>query len=247
MRKGLMMTPRDMLLLEHLSLGPATGKSILINIFDAEGSNRKTRERVMLRRLAKHMTEGLIKSTVCPTFKDQIYFLARKAAPIVAARYGWEISHIWVNFNANTVEHDLIAAGCGRKIIMEAGKKKLFELSFIVPECGLKSGNRLKKGVYYPDLLFGIKGAAGTKTFSLEVDCGSISRRDFLGKINYFEGTPVVVTKTWKRLHLLLWYLQSEKIARPVYLTTVGNFIKSGFISCEWQSNSAGGEMRIEL
>ncbi|MBI5847223.1 MAG: hypothetical protein HZB31_04620 [Nitrospirae bacterium] len=238
MRKGLLMTGRDMTLLKHLSVGPTTRKSIFSNIFEVKESNKKTRERVMLRRLAKHELEGLIKSATCPNVKDTIYFLTKKAAPIVASHYGMELSNIWVNYSEKTIEHDLYTSGCAKKIIKEAEEKKMFKLNALVLECGLKNG-KLKKGVYFPDILFGIDGPGRLNIFYLEMDCGTVCRRDFIGKINYFKDRVLVITKTLARIDLLMWYLRAEKISGPVFFSTYKNFSDNSFLTCTWYSNSS--------
>jgi hypothetical protein len=200
----------------------------------------------MLRRLFKHEQEGLINSATCPTVSDAIYFLTKKAAPIVAAKYGMDLSEIWVHFNEYTLEHDLLASGCAKKIIREADEKKLFDLSYLILECSLKK-DKLKKGGYYPDVLFGIKGAERDNMFNLEIDCGTISRKDFIGKISYFQDSVLVVTKTWKRLELLLWYLQVEQVSRPVYLTQFKNFLSKDLLTCMWHSNISKKTVSIEI
>jgi hypothetical protein len=200
----------------------------------------------MLRRLVKHEKEGLINSATCPTVSDTIYFLTKKGAPIVAAKYGMDITDIWVNFNNKTLEHDLIAAGCAKKIFKEAVEKNLFHLAHLIPECGLKT-EKLKKGVFYPDVFIGIRGAEKISAFDLEVDCGSISRKDFMGKINYFRDGILVVTKTSERLDLLLWYLRAGKVTKPVHLTTVKNFHSTDFLSCQWHSNISESPITIKI
>jgi hypothetical protein len=69
------------------------------------------------------------------------------------------------------------------------------------------------------------------------MDCGTISRSDFLGKIAYFRDTILIVTRTLKRLELLLAYLKEEGISKPVYFVTYKELINSTFLSCKWRKN----------
>lgn len=200
----------------------------------------------MTRRLAKHEQAGLIKTAICTNVNDKIYFLTRKAASIAASHYGMELSNIWVNYSEKTIEHDLYTSGCAKKIIKEAQEKKLAKLNNLVLECGLKNG-RLKKGVYYPDILFGIDGPGRLNIFNLEMDCGTVCRRDFIGKIKYFNDRILVITKTVARIDLLLWYIRAEKISKQVYFSTYKNFSANSFLTCMWYSNFSKEPVTIKI
>jgi len=247
MRKKFQMMVRDYKLLKCLSRGPATRRHIYEEIYAKKGSKKETRRRIMIRRLAKLERAGLIASTTCPTVADTIYYLLPQAAPIVASLYGMEVSYIPTNYNANTLQHDLFAAGCHRKIRKDAEDKKLYKLSYVIPECGLKKGSKLKRGVYFPDLLFAIKNGERTDTVYLEVDCGNISRLVFAGKMNYFSGTILVVTQTATRLALLLRYLAADGITKPVYLTTLKSFFAADLPACKWDTNFSKEKVSLDI
>lgn len=237
MRKGIVLTKRDVKLMRHLSFGPSTGKNILMNIFDKEGADSRTRRRVMMRRLVKLEQEGLIARKVSHMYRDYAYTLTKDAVPIVAEQLGVELTSVWASFNDKNIDHDLHVARTARRIVREAEEKHLYELLFLVLECELRRRSRVFKGIYYPDLTFGLQGTGSKKSFDLEVDFGTVTRNDFLGKIRYFEKNILVVTSNEKRLDLLLWYVKDACISKPVYLTTFEELYGETLLTCSWATN----------
>ena len=130
MRKGLVVMPRDKELLRYLSYGPGPGKNIFRKFFAKEAAKDATRRRVMMRRINKIKKGGLIAETTSPLFKDRIYVLLNKAAHMVAAAYGEELSNISTKFNQQHIDHDLYTAICARKIVKEAMELELTAWAF---------------------------------------------------------------------------------------------------------------------
>jgi hypothetical protein len=172
--------------------------------------------------------------------------LSKDAATIVADRDGKELSHIWIKVNEKQILHDLYVANVARKLVKEEEEKSLV-LDYMVPECGLKKGGKLKKGIYYPDLLFAVKGPTQQNRFCFEADCGTISKADFLGKINYFNDTILVVTRTESRLELLLRYLKVERITKLVCLTIFREFMPTALSECTWRTNLSDNLVSLAL
>lgn len=249
MRKGLLLTQRDHELLRHLSLGPSTVGNIFKYFFNTADSNPKTRERVMQRRLRKLEQEDLIRSISSPIVSDRIYALTSHSASIVANDQGIELSNVWVNPNVKNIKHDLYVAGAAKKIYRESEELKLYKLTFLQFEYGLRRIEKLRKGVYLPDIIFAIQGLDNKHIldFNLEVDCGTISRKDFLGKIKYFRDTPLVIINTQKRLSLLKSYLKAARIAKHVYLTTFEEFFYTALPECNWHTNFSENPIKLTL
>lgn len=238
MRKGVLLTPRDFQILLYLSYGPAMVSSIYGNFFSKEDAPKGTRQRVMNRRLQKLEAGGLIIRAVSAVFRNVLFVLAPNAAPLVSSRYGIELTNISVNYTQKKLEHDLLIATVARILIRGQEKEKLYKLSCLLLECCLKREKKPERGDYFPDLLFEIEGPGGkTVVFSFEGDCGTVSRKDFLGKVNFFSGTILILTKTSERLDLLMWYLEYEKIRKPVYLGLFRDlFNKSNILDCKWRT-----------
>jgi hypothetical protein len=135
MRKGVLLTQRDLKLLKFLSMGPISRGGIFKTIFAMEGANTRTRERVMVRRLAKLRAGNLILNATLPNMKDTVYMLTKPGASLVASHYGKELSNILVTFNQKTIEHDMFVAGCARKIHIEAEEEERYTLYYLKLEC----------------------------------------------------------------------------------------------------------------
>lgn len=248
MRKGIVLTKRDVELMRYLSYGPATGKSILNYFFDKEGASSKTRRRVMMRRLVKLEGEELIARKVSHTYRDYAYTLTKDAAPIVAERFGVELTGVWSSFNDKNIDHDLHVGGIARRLVRESKEKNLYELLFLILEYELRRRSRVSKGVYFPDLTFGLLDSSDRKiSFDLEVDFGTVTRNDFIGKLRYFEKNILVVTSNEKRLDLLLWYVKSASIGKPVYLTTLKEFYGNTLITCSWATSFTKSPISLEI
>lgn len=238
MRKGVVLMKRDVRLMRHLSYGPATGKDILKNIFAREGSNDKTRRRVMMRRLVKLEEEGLIQRKICRMNKDYLYRLTREAAPIVAEQAGLELTSIWVSFKDENMEHDLHVAKLARKIVQEAAESPFFHLRYIAMECEMRRFKKITRGEYFPDFSFSLQADGHPCTFDVEVDLGTISRNDFMGKMRYFSNKILVVTTREKRLGLLLNYIRHSCMSKAIYLTTLQEFYKETLVDCRWMTRT---------
>jgi hypothetical protein len=243
------MMVRDLKILKHLSFGPATRKDLLRQFFSKEGKNDKTRERVMMRRLNKLEQAKLLSKKTSPMFTDSIYVLRKEAAHLVAARYGAEVTALWTGVSDKHLDHDLCTARVARKIVAESEDLDLYDLDRLSLECSLRSDNPVQKGVYYPDFEFTISGPTKPNIFSLEIDCGTISRRDFVGKMKYFRGTILVVATTTQRVDLLMWYLRASGITKPVYLAVHKEFMSKSntLFTMQWYSHLADDQATLEL
>jgi DNA-binding MarR family transcriptional regulator len=223
--------------MKYLATGPAPDSHIFNKFFKADKSKVRTRQRVKSRRMFKLEEAGMVERKDSPLFREVIYFLTKKAAPIVAAEHGMDLANVWSTFNDNNLEHDLYVSLVAKKILKEAEEKKLYELAYLELECALKASQKVQKGSYFPDLLAGIVGPSMTNAFDLEIDCGSVSRKDFMGKVGYFENKILVVTKTWQRLNLLRWYLQADDVGKTVYLIVLKEFFSEPLLECKWYTN----------
>ncbi|MGO9613976.1 MAG: hypothetical protein ACLPX5_13220 [Dissulfurispiraceae bacterium] len=247
MRRGLLLQRRDKECLKLVATGPTPAKYICRRIFKKENANPKTRERLGTRRLNKLEADGLIECKTHPVFKYKLYTLTKKAATIVAAEYGLDRSHIWVNFNPQNIEHDLYVSMSAKKVIRGAEELQKYELTYLGLECGNRSVQKVQRGVYFPDFDVCIKGPSMSNKFDFEIDCGNMSRRDFLGKVGYFKNTIGVITKTWERLELLLWYLRADSVSKGVYVTTVNQFLTKTLFDCQWKTNLTDELVRLPL
>lgn len=237
MRAGLILKKRDLKVSIYLATGLETGKAIF-NAYFAKGQvNIATRKRVMMRRLAKLVEADIIRTGVSPLIHGTLYYLSPKGAQFVASRTSWPLEGIWINFNSATAEHDLLCSRVAKLIVKEANEDGRYELNYLMIETELKSGAKLKKGVYFEDIIFGIQVQRNKIQFSLEGDCGTVSRKDFLGKIGYFSNTILVLTTTLERLNLLQQYLKQEGVSKHVYLATFDHFFNKGLLHCEWHTN----------
>jgi len=238
MRKGVMLTQRDFEILKHLAYGPATDRSIYETFFEKENGNIRTRKRVMLRRLKKLEQEKLIKTKFNPRISRSIYVLERTGAVYAADKFGLEVSNMWCHFPKNAdIFHDIIVSGIAKRIVKDVKETNPYELDFIIFENYLKKeiGAKVKKGIYYPDLQVGVSFAPERFfTFDIEVDCGTISRRDFLGKITSFKNTVLISATTEERLNLLYRYLKHMRVNKGVYITLHKHIFNEGFFKCEW-------------
>ena len=247
MRKGTLLMDRDYRILRQLSYGYASSKNIFRNFFREENSNHATRERVMNRRMRKLERNSLVRSLTSPIFEDILYSLTDAGAALVAEKFGIEPTNIWVNFKEENALHDLRVSNAARKIIKESEELELFDLTSLELECCLRKGGRNKKGIFYPDIRFGVQRAEVPTIFQLEIDCGTVSRRDFLGKIDCFEAPILVVTSTETRLNLLMRYLSDEQIAKPVFLTLFEAFYRDTLPDCLWQTNVSKNQVKLLL
>jgi hypothetical protein len=234
MRKGILLTNRDCRVLYHLSKGPAAKSTIYRKFFRLDGSSQKTRERVTNRRLEKLENGGLVRSVIAPTFREPLYVLTKDAVAIVSSRFGLDTVNIWVNLNMQTIEHDACIAGTARMIEHEATEKNLYDVPYLALECFLKRQGKVAKGEYFPDLRFTITDSKKTIIFDLEGDCGSVSRKDFLGKMNFFPNNVLVLASTRKRLDLLLWYLNHSDVRKPVMLALFEDLFNNSLLDCQW-------------
>src|SRR5208283_1273613 len=119
MRKGLILTDRDLNILDHLWYGPATDLNIFETFFQKKGGNIRTRERVMTKRLQKLESDGVIKSMVNLRVKRIIYVLDKKGGECVADTFGREVSNVWSHFPKNDIFHDFIVSGLARMVVNE--------------------------------------------------------------------------------------------------------------------------------
>lgn len=132
MRKGLVLTTRDLKILDHLWYGPATQFTIFETFFQNADGNIKTRKRVMAKRLQKLEKDGIIKSTFNPRVGRTIYVLDKKGGECVADSYGREVSNVWSHFPRNDIFHDLVVSSLAKTIAKEIDKNKGYNIDSIV-------------------------------------------------------------------------------------------------------------------
>lgn len=235
MRKGPLLTNRDLLILLFISWGPAGDIDIFWKFFQKRDGNRKTRMRVMQNRLKKMEQIGTIFSTYSPRLKNTIYFLTPIGAQFVSDKFGRELSHIWAHRSKkDDIYHDALTAWFTRMTLTEAENSKgLFKIDSIVYERHLKTLQQ-GKGVCYPDFQLSILTGNERPIFDVEVDCGTIGRKDFLAKYMSFQNTMLVATNTEARMNLLLGYLRDIKCSDTVYLNRVANIREDGFLMGKW-------------
>jgi hypothetical protein len=245
MRKGLLLTARDIEIFDHLSNGPATRRSIFNKIFKADSTNINTRERVMDKRLRKLQVAGYIKARTSASIKEVVFVLNDKAVSIVVEKAGVDPTSVWVKFNDNCLQHDLIVASAARKIIREGSKEKRYVLTYLELECGLKKYRVSQKGVGLPDLVFTFRAANQPVTCALEIDNATIGKKDFISKMRSWDNTTFVVTKNSNRLKMLIRYLEQARfeVNRPIYLATYAEFFKKTIFECPWHAQLQGGEI----
>lgn len=237
MRKGMIHTERDFSIMFYLGFGLTTANYIFDYFFAADGKNKKTRLRVMQRRLQKLLNEGLIQARYSPRTKSIIYTLTESGAIYVADGTGAELTNLWTHFPKDQdMYHDLIVSGVAKKLVRDNEQAADYTLEALRFERFLKIYYKGKKGVYYPDIEIWIKTRGGTFKYNIEIDCGTISRRDFFGKINSFEGDILFITNTEERLDRLLAYLGTIRPGKKVLLTTKDEFGRNGLLGCKWFS-----------
>ena len=237
MRAGLILQTRDKESLRFLATGLATADDIFKALFNNGNPKVKTRKRVTMRRLGKLVKDGFILTAVHPMIEDTLYYLTPDGAKIVVSTYGWPIESIWLHYNIHTVFHDFLCSRVAKQIVREATVYKLFDLDYLMLETELKAGAKIKKGSSLEDMVFGITLPAGNLGFSLEGDCDTISKKDFLAKMYYFSTTILVLTTTPKRLYDILRYLKEGGVRKPVYVATFDDFFNSSLLTCLWHTN----------
>jgi DNA-binding PadR family transcriptional regulator len=236
MRKGLILTGRDLKILEHLWYGPATDLNIFEAFFQKEDGNIKTRRRVMKKRLQKLESDGIIKSTVNPRIKRTIYVLDKKGGECVADASGREVSNVWSHFPKNDIFHDLIVSGVAKMVVKEVETIEGYSIDFLVFERSLKSLQKSRKGFCYPDFQMGIKTPNGQYVYDIEIDCGNISRADLIAKMNSFNNVILLVTHKDARMDLLYRYLMESHCNKAVYVCSFERIVKRGFFKGQWFS-----------
>ena len=237
MRKGVSLTARDYEIFGHLRHGPATNQNIFKNFFDNDNENKKTRERVMLRRLKKLEKEKLIKVMYNPRIKSAIYVLDKVGAECVADKLGLEVSNIRCHFPKTAdIFHDLIVSWIAKLIAKEIDELIQCDRSSILSETFLKKEKGGQRGVYYPDLKVRISNGTSIINYDIEIDCGNINKADFIGKIRTFEGTILIIVKTEARLNLLHRYLRAIGTGKAVCIALTEDIGRDGFFCCKWRT-----------
>lgn len=236
MRKGLMLTDRDLKILDHLSYGPATEVSLYETFFQTQDGNSKTRKRVMAKRLQKLESSGIIKSTVNPRVKRAIYILDKKGGEYVADNFGREVSNMWSHFPKNDIFHDLIVARVAKAVVGEIDKIEGYSIDFIIFERSLKVLHKSGKGFCYPDFQVGITSPNGQHRYDLEVDCGNISRSDLNAKLNSFSNIILLVTHKAARMELFYKYIIESHCRKAIFICSYEKIVRHGFLTGEWFS-----------
>jgi len=190
---------------------------------------------------------GLVKRLTSPDWKETIYVLTQDGALKVAARHGYDINNVFYNVNPKNIEHDLIVSAVARKIKKEATQQKHYKLANIQLECAQRSAIKQQKGAYFSDLKVNLIGPTALNEFDIEVDRGTVSRRDIIGKILFFSGTVLVVTNTKLRLALILRYMEFENIEEKVYVITMEEFFKNALVDCQWHTNRSDNLEKLSL
>jgi hypothetical protein len=234
MREGLLLTTRDVEIFDHLSNGPATRRSIFNKIFRADSTNIKTRERVMDKRLRKLQVAGYIKARFSASIKEVVYVLAEKAVSIVVEKAGIDPASVWVKFNDNCLQHDLIVASAARKLIREGRAEQLYELTYLELECAIKKYHVSQKGQGLPDMVFAVEENEQSSMYALEIDNGTSGKQKFIRKMKSWNNKTLVVTRNRERLVRLIEYLREVEVGRPIYVTNYAEFFKEPLFKCRW-------------
>lgn len=239
MRKGLLLTQRDTDIICHLSYGLATDENIYRTFFLKEGGNTKTRRRVMVKRLHKLEAEDYILSKVNPRVKGVIYMLQKKGGQYAADQSGREVSNVWSYCPKDAdIYHDLMVSELARMAVYEMAGSQVYGITFFLLEHCLKTG-KAKKGLCYPDFKIGLKTQVGERIYNVEIDCGTISRADFIAKMDSFDGIILLATNTKERMDLLRRYTVSLYHGKSIYINTFERIKREGFFKGKWFSFAA--------
>ena len=248
MRKGLILTERDYKILKHLVVGPATVNNIFEHFFKSDNGKTPTRWRVMMRRLKKYEEEKLVHSKHNPRIGSVIYVLTKKGAECAADKYGFEVSNVWTHIpKHDNIFHDLMVSGLAKVILKETQELKGYRIDYLYSEAYIKKEEGPRKGVYIPDLRTRILTPKGFFDFDIEIDCGTISRKDFTGKITSFDNVILIITKTAERLELLLRYMQETFTVKDVFIATYNDVFYNGFFTHKWHANSVTRRSLVDI
>ncbi|HBR21603.1 MAG TPA: hypothetical protein DD713_03400 [Nitrospiraceae bacterium] len=235
MRRGLILNERDFQIFKHLAPGPATEGNIFRHFFDNGNGNTRTRKRIMLRRLKKLEKAKLIKSRYNPRVRNTIYVLDKHGAEYAADKFGLELSNIRCFFPRHAdIFHDLMVSAVTKIAERDINEYIKFEYLSLYTETYIKKEHAGKKGIFYPDLRIRITNSEGSMNFDLEVDCGTISKAAFIGKIRTFQGIILIVVRTDARMKLLQRYLREIGPNKIVLITFIDNITADGFLHCKW-------------
>ncbi|MFI5294982.1 MAG: hypothetical protein ACHQ0Y_08155 [Thermodesulfovibrionales bacterium] len=189
----------------------------------------------MTKRLHKLEEEGFLISRVSPRVNATVYLLDKKGGRHAADLLGREVSNVWSHCPKDAdIFHDLMVAGLIRIVVDAVEEKRGYEIDFFLLEHCMKATTRPRKNLCYPDFKIGIVTPAGPKTYDVEVDCGTISRRDFLSKMNSFENVTLIVSNTLARMTLLCKYAARLYRNKTVYANTFEKVKKEGFFTGKW-------------
>lgn len=236
MRKGLILTARDLKILEHLWYGPATDLNIFQTFFAKEDGNIKTRKRIMAKRLQKMESAGIIKSTVHEMVNRTIYVLDKKGCEYVADLSGREVSNFWCHFPKNDIFHDLIVSGLAKIVAKEIDEIEGYSIDSLVFERQLKTLHKGRKGVCYPDFQICIKKPDCQCVYDVEIDCGNISRADLIAKMNSFRNVMLFITHKAARMELLYRYIIESHCGKAAYICSYERIVNQGFFKGRWFS-----------
>lgn len=190
----------------------------------------------MVKRLHKLEADGYIISKVNPRVKGVIYMLQKKGGQYAADQLGREVSNVWSHYA--DIYHDLMVSELARTAVYEIERSEGYQIAFFLLEHCLKTVE-VKKGLCYPDFKIGVKTLVGERIYDVEIDCGTISRADFIAKMNSFDGIILVATNTKERMVLLRRYTTGLYSGKTIYISTYEKIMREGFFKGKWFSVAA--------
>jgi len=182
MRPGIVSNTRDYDILHWLYWGPAVVTNIFLKFFNADEKNKKTRWRVMLRRLQKMQDARLIEVVTDNRAHERIIVLALKGAELACKVFSLDIENAWLHAGKDQdYYHDLTTAILARRFVFNAPEDITVDLLF---EFYLKKERQRRRpnvsGIGYPDFRVHLyRNNKEEKTFDVERDCSTIGRHAY--------------------------------------------------------------------
>jgi len=213
---------RDHEILRWLFYGPAVVTNIFLKFFNADEKSKRTRWRVMLRRLQKMQKARLIDVVTDNRARERIIVLAPKGAELVCKVYSLDIENAWLHSGKDQdYYHDLTTAIIARRFVFNVPDDFTVDLHFeffLKKERQRRIGN--VSGIGYPDFRVHLyRKNKEEKTFEVERDCSTVGRHAFEKKLRSSHSPLLVVTDTKKRANWLIKNAMSINAPRSVYVT----------------------------
>ena len=230
MRKGIMTNERDYKILHYLYYGPAAVSYIFFIFFDTDEKHKKTRWRVMLRRLQKMQDANLIQIIEDNRADDRILILGKKGAELVCNVHSLEIENAWTHAGKNSdFYHDLTTAQIARNFIFNAKDEIEVNLEF---EHFLKKVQQRKNGningLGYPDFRVHLgKKDNEEQIYDVERDCCTIGKHSFEKKLCSSQYPLLIVTDTMQRVKWIYMNARELQVSRRVFIVRIKQLPKN--------------------